>query len=74
VEEVRMATPDTNTILLIEDNTADTYLVQRAVADCGPDLRLWIMPDGPEALMFLRKEPPLEAVPTPICAKRSANS
>ena len=52
-------------ILLVEDSTADVYLIQRAVKDCGRDLQLWTMPDGSEALQFLRKEHPLTHVPTP---------
>lgn len=52
-------------ILLVEDSAADVYLIQRAVADCDRDLHLWTMPDGPEALTFLRKEHPLTHVPTP---------
>ena len=53
-------------ILLVEDSFADVYLIQRAVADYGRDLQLWTMPDGPEALTFLRKDYPLPHVPTPI--------
>ena len=53
-------------ILLVEDSASDVYLIQRAVAECDRDLHLWTMPDGPEALMFLRKEHPLIHVPTPV--------
>jgi CheY-like chemotaxis protein len=53
------------TILLVEDSAADVYLIRRAVAECGQDIQLWVMADGPEALAFLRKEPPLAHVPTP---------
>jgi CheY-like chemotaxis protein len=60
-----MSTPDTSAILLVEDSSADIYLIQRAVGECGTNLRLWVMPDGPEALMFLRKDFPLTHVPTP---------
>jgi CheY-like chemotaxis protein len=52
-------------ILLVEDSTADAYLIQRAVKDCGRDLQLWTMPDGGEALQFLHKEHPLTHAPTP---------
>ena len=55
----------TKNILLVEDSTADAYLIQRAVKDCGRDLQLWTMPDGGEALAFLRKDHPLAHVPTP---------
>ena len=45
-------------ILLVEDSTADTYLIQRAVKDCGPDIQLWTTADGGEALQLLRKVTP----------------
>ena len=48
----------TKTILLVEDSTADAYLIQRAVKACGPDLRLWTTADGAEALQWLRKATP----------------
>ena len=46
------------TILLVEDSTADAYLIQRAVKDCGPDIQLWTTADGAEALQLLRKATP----------------
>jgi two-component system, chemotaxis family, response regulator Rcp1 len=52
-------------ILLVEDSVADASLIKRAVKDCGPALQLWTMPDGLEALTFLRKDHPLLHVPTP---------
>ena len=52
-------------ILLVEDSAADAYLIQRAAEECGRDLQLWTMADGPEALAFLRKDRPLEHEPTP---------
>ena len=33
-------------MLLVEDSVADTYLIQRAVKDCGPDLQLWTISTG----------------------------
>jgi CheY-like chemotaxis protein len=53
-------------MLLVEDSVADAYLIQRAVKDCGPDLQLWTISDGVEALRFLRKDYPLTHVPTPV--------
>jgi two-component system, chemotaxis family, response regulator Rcp1 len=53
------------TILLIEDSIADAYLIQRAVTDCGPDLQLWTISDGVEALRLLRKALPVPHLPTP---------
>ena|SRR5438093_7676179 len=52
-------------VLLVEDNPADVYLIQRSVADCGPDIHVSVVPDGGEALAFLRKEAPFTQVPTP---------
>ena len=45
-------------ILLVEDSTADAYLIQRAVKDCGQDIQLWTTADGAEALQLLRKVTP----------------
>ena len=52
-------------VLLVEDNPADVYLIQKAVADCGPDIHVSVVPDGGEALAFLRQEAPFVHVPTP---------
>jgi two-component system, chemotaxis family, response regulator Rcp1 len=55
----------TKSILLVEDSTADAYLIQRAVKACGSDLQLWTMADGVEALQFLRKAPCVVPAVTP---------
>ena len=60
-----MVSFDTKAILLVEDSTADTYLFRQAAEECGRDIQLWALPDGPEALSFLRKERPFTHVPTP---------
>ena len=52
-------------ILLVEDSSADAYLIQRAAEECGRNIQLWTMTDGPEALAFLRKDRPLAHMPTP---------
>ena len=52
-------------VLLIEDDPLDIYVIQRIVADCEQDLHLWVIPDGVEALLFLRKVPPLAHAPRP---------
>jgi two-component system response regulator len=52
-------------VLLVEDNPADVYLIQRAVADCGNDIHVSVVPDGGEALTFLRQEAPFAHVPAP---------
>ena len=46
-------------VLLVENDPADIYVIQRIVADFGQELRLWVIPDGVEALLFLRKTPPV---------------
>jgi two-component system, chemotaxis family, response regulator Rcp1 len=55
----------TKHILPVEDNPADAFMIRRAVEECGRDLQVWVVTDGPEALMFLRKDYPLTHVPTP---------
>jgi CheY-like chemotaxis protein len=55
----------THPVLLVEDNPADVYLIQQAVEECGRHIWCWTVMDGPEALMFLRKDPPFSHVPTP---------
>ena len=52
-------------ILLVENSAADAYLIERAAEECGRNIQLWTLPDGPEALAFLRKDRPLAHVPTP---------
>jgi chemotaxis family two-component system response regulator Rcp1 len=54
------------TILLGEDHPADTSLVQRAVEEGGGDSHLFVVPDGGEALAFLRKEGSCALVPSPV--------
>jgi two-component system response regulator len=43
----------------------DIYVIQRIMADFGPDLHLRVIPDGSEALRFLRQAPPLAHAPRP---------
>ena len=51
-----MADRTTTDVLLVEDSPADIYLIQRAVAEWGPNVRLWLVTNGLDALTFLRKE------------------
>ena len=53
-------------LLLIEDDPVDIYVIQRIVADFGHDLHLWVIPDGIEALLFLRKASLLAHAPSPM--------
>jgi CheY-like chemotaxis protein len=55
----------TTTILLVEDNAADSYLLQRAVRECGQDIQLLVVSDGDAALKFLRKDVVYAYAPTP---------
>jgi chemotaxis family two-component system response regulator Rcp1 len=43
----------------------DIYVIQRIVADFRQDLHLRVIPDGIEALLFLREPPPLAHAPRP---------
>ena len=52
-------------ILLVEDNPADIYLIQEALQDSGHDIHLSIVPNGRDALAFLRKEGVYALEPTP---------
>jgi two-component system, chemotaxis family, response regulator Rcp1 len=52
-------------ILLVEDSTADAYLIQRAVKDCGQAIQLWATADGVEALQLLRKAHAVAPAATP---------
>jgi CheY-like chemotaxis protein len=53
-------------VILIEDDPADIYLIQRAVADCIPQAMVWPVSNGSQALAFLRHEPPFPKVPSPV--------
>ena len=52
-------------VLVVEDSPADVYLIQRAAEECGSDIHVSVVPDGREALAFLRKEIPFTHVPSP---------
>ena len=52
-------------VLLVEDNPADIYLTQAAIAECDPDIRLWLVTNGLDALTFLRKEGHYIHAPSP---------
>lgn len=43
-------------ILLVEDNSADVYLLRRALTDAGLTFELIVLEDGAEALSFIRAE------------------
>ena len=52
-------------ILLIEDNAGDARLAREALLDAKVRNHLTWMPDGVEALAFLRREGPHTAAPRP---------
>jgi len=52
-------------ILLVEDNAADIYLIQEALQDSGHDIHLSIVPNGRDALAFLRREGAYALEPLP---------
>jgi CheY-like chemotaxis protein len=52
-------------ILLVEDDPADVLLVQEGLRDGPVPTNLTVMPDGVEALAYLRAEPPYAAAVIP---------
>src|SRR5438552_13558876 len=44
--EAIMGKTCTQDVLLVEDDPADIYLIQRAIADCSPDIRTWLVSRG----------------------------
>lgn len=52
-------------ILLIEDNIGDVRLTQEAFKEGNIEINLEVTMDGVEAIKFLKKETPYEAVFTP---------
>jgi two-component system, chemotaxis family, response regulator Rcp1 len=52
-------------ILVVEDNPADIYLIRKAVEECGPEIHLSVIPNGRDALAFLRQEGAFALEPSP---------
>ncbi len=52
-------------ILLVEDNPADVRLLQEAFKESPRESQLSVVPDGAEALAFLRREGRYTAAPQP---------
>jgi chemotaxis family two-component system response regulator Rcp1 len=52
-------------ILLVEDNPADVRLLEEAFKESRIESRLSVVPDGVEALAFLRREGRYSAAPQP---------
>ena len=52
-------------ILLVEDNLGDARLVREALVEAGAAAALLHVPDGVEALAFLRREGPHNGAPRP---------
>ena len=55
----------TKAILVVEDNPADIYLIKQAVAECSPHIHLSVIPNGRDALAFLRQEGAFRLEPAP---------
>jgi len=53
------------TILLVEDNPADTRLIREAMKEVKIYNRLYQVPDGVEAMAFLRKQGEYAKMPRP---------
>ena len=56
----------TATILLVEDDPADTILIRRALARAGIMNRLQVVPDGDAAVAYLSGAPPFERAKNPM--------
>ena len=52
-------------LLLVEDNPGDVRLTREALRESKLNIRLHHVPDGVEAMRFLRRERPHEAAPLP---------
>ncbi|OGJ89417.1 MAG: response regulator [Candidatus Raymondbacteria bacterium RifOxyA12_full_50_37] len=52
-------------ILLVEDNPGDVRLTKEAFKECGHVFRLHVVDDGVKAMLFLRRQAPYAAAPTP---------
>jgi two-component system, chemotaxis family, response regulator Rcp1 len=52
-------------LLLVDDSQADAVLVREALKASGLSVALHVVPDGLEALTFLRREEPYREAPRP---------
>ena len=55
-------------ILLVEDNTADVYLLRKALTAAGLDFELTVIEDGGSAIAFARGEREYAGAPAPDLA------
>ena len=53
-------------VLLVEDNPADVYLIKHVLGDVRKGLRVCVVPDGREALQFLRNASLRTDAPRPV--------
>ena len=53
------------TVLLVEDDESDAFLIQHAFAEAGLSARLLHVKNGEDALAFLRRIPPWHEAPRP---------
>ena len=51
-----MSETSARAVPLVEDNPADISLIRKAIEACDPQIHLSIVPNGRDALTFLRKE------------------
>ena len=47
-------TSESKTVLVVEDNPTDVFVIKEVLQSCGCDLRVTIAKDGQEALLYLR--------------------
>ncbi len=43
-----------HTVLLVEDNATDVFVIKKVLADCGPGLDVRVARDGQDALRYIR--------------------
>ena len=53
------------TVLYVEDSDAFAYLLESARKECGLPTKAYRVPDGEQAMLFLRREAPFEGAPRP---------
>src|SRR5580704_19252898 len=57
--------PTSAAVLLVDDDAGDVLMIQEALLQCRARCRLYQVPDGEQALQFLRREPGFVQAPRP---------
>lgn len=64
-QDVEWKTPRTHNVLIVDDDPGDVFLVKQALQKTHKNIRIEHVPDGIEALNFLRKLDEYGDSPTP---------